>query len=66
MPAQKFSAFTAKLPSNTEALYADLKAKHFLTDTAPQVPQVACRKIPTKKGFLEGSPNSICSFHCPL
>jgi uncharacterized protein len=55
LPAQTFQEFaTAQLQHHTTA-YADLKGKHFLTDSPSSVPiQLLATKYRTKKAFLEG------------
>ena len=55
LPTDAFSAFAEQRLTNTCAVYAELKAKHFLHDSASTVPlQLLATKYRTKKSFLEG------------
>ena len=55
LPASEFQEFAeGRLPRSSDA-YADLKAKHLLTDSSSSLPlQLLATKYRTKKSFLDG------------
>src|SRR5262245_46410180 len=55
LPASAFLAFTQHRLTTSEDHYAELKSKHFLTDSDSMVPlELLATKVRTKRQFLEG------------